>query len=1136
MRRFADNVPKISVVVPSFNQGCFLSQALESVVGQKYPSLELIVMDGGSTDGSIDAIRRYEPHIHYWQSQADGGQGAAINAGMRRATGDLVCWLNSDDLFCDNALWTMAKAAAAYPRFGLYIANGFRLNERTKELTPFSKRSLGFDRRALRTGLDYVLQPATFFKRSAWHEVGGINLQLQFALDWDVIVRVSDIHPVLLINEFVAVSREHEETKTASGSLKRALEIVELTKRWAGMNLTPGAAVYLLEALRNGLVDHLSSGVKQGLERAESEARRMLIAESGNEDGFPHSLDPQDETYVPLAWREPQSPRASLSRAPLRISVITPSLNQAMFLRRAIKSLVDQDYPNTEIIVMDGGSTDASVTVLHSLEPLLTHWESVADRGPAHAINKGLAVAKGEILAWLNSDDMLAEEALWTINRAFSEDPELDMVLGNALYIDSQDRPILMDHGAYKTSLYYGAVQERESVAAYWSYIHSIPQPTVFFRRRLLEKCGRLDESYKFIFDFELFFRFMSTARLRKIEKTLAFYRIHDAGKTAGWNSFLVELYRFSRPLWPALSDPDFNRVLLSFTKASMRRVWGQRRRGLAYKVLGILVAITATTRLGNPEAILKRLEDLRTRGSKRNAHIPPEMRGIEDAANRPLPIKRSSTRYRVVFCSLFLPRYPGFSGGEIRDFHLLRELQRFCDITFVSLYPPTNENRCDPLSEGFSASYDPHTLAQHFPNLAKPAELRRSQTLRARLCDRMRRSSLPVLGEKLSRDPGLYLSQTKAYTLGYINSRLHEQDIDFLIVSPQTNPLGLVANRQENGTRFILATYDVEMVRLQRIRNGMRGIRRVGAQLEARRAADFERSHLRAFDGVIAVSDLDRSIFIEEYGIDPSRVLSLENGVDTGYFTFHRRRRATCPIILFTGSFGYRPNHDAAMRLVRRIMPHVWRKIPEAQLWIVGQQPNSDLRACSDGNRVFVTGQVESIRPHLQKATVYCAPLLSGSGTKYKILEALSSGVPIVCTPIAREGFDVEDGKHVIVAATDRTIAERIAWLVENPREADLLAETGRAFVEKVHDWERILFKLGPWLDEIARLPKLSSRGDVRNLYGTTEQTPAYQSTPVTADDSDLSGARTRMQKAHDENPPFGRAISKKAAHREAN
>jgi glycosyltransferase involved in cell wall biosynthesis len=710
------------------------------------------------------------------------------------------------------------------------------------------------------------------------------------------------------------------------------------------------------------------------------------------------------------------------------------------------------------------------------------------------------------------------------------------MVFGNALYIDSQDKPILVDHGAYKTSLYYGAVQERGRVPAYWSYIHSIPQPTVFFRRRLLEKCGRLDENYKFIFDFELFFRFMSTGRLKKIEKTLAFYRIHEAGKTAGWNSFLVELYRFSRPQWPALSDPDFKRTLVSFTRAFMRRAWGQRRRGLAYKVIGILVAAIAATRLGNPESSLKRLEDRRTRGSKRNTHIPPEMRGMGDATDRPPPIKRSTARYRAVFCSLFLPRYPGISGGEIRDFHLLRELQRFCDITFVSLHPTTSDSRCDPLSEGFSACYDPITLAQHFPTLAKPEELHRLRTLRARLSDRMRRSSLPVPGERLSRDPGLYLSQIKAYSIDFINSRLQEQDVDFLIVSPQTNPLGLVANRQQNKTRFILGTYDVEMVRLQRVRDGMRGIKRVGAQLEARRAAEFERSHLRAFDGVIAVSELDRSIFIRQYGIDPRRVLSLENGVDTGYFAFHRRKRGRRPIVLFTGSFGYRPNHHAAMRLVRRIMPQVWRKIPDAQLWIVGQQPDPDLGACSDGKRVFVTGRVESIRPYLQEATVYCAPLESGSGTKYKILEALSSGVPIVCTEVAREGFDLEDGKHVIVAETDGTIADRIAWLVENTREADVLAETGRAFVEQVHDWRRILFKLGPWLDGVAQLPKLSTSSDVRDLYGMTEQTLAYRSSPDVADTSDFSAVRIRSWKAHDERPSSGSSISNDAVHREAN
>src|SRR6185436_5949393 len=111
------------------------------------------------------------------------------------------------------------------------------------------------------------------------------------------------------------------------------------------------------------------------------------------------------------------------------------------------------------------------------------------------AINKGLSRATGEIVSWLNSDDMLARDALWEIGRSFAEDPELDMVLGNALYIDEGNELHLADHGSYRTALYYGHMQPFERIPQYWTYVHSVPQPTVFFRKRLLEQFGYLDES-----------------------------------------------------------------------------------------------------------------------------------------------------------------------------------------------------------------------------------------------------------------------------------------------------------------------------------------------------------------------------------------------------------------------------------------------------------------------------------------------------------------------------------------------------------------------------------------------------------------------------------------------------------------
>jgi GT2 family glycosyltransferase len=129
-----------------------------------------------------------------------------------------------------------------------------------------------------------------------------------------------------------------------------------------------------------------------------------------------------------------------------------------------------------------------------------------------------------------------------------------------------------------------------------------VPQPTVFFRRRLLSKCGVLDESYQFIFDFELFWRFARSAKVRKIERTQAFYRIHDASKTTSWDRFLVELYRFSRAQWPSVGSTAFAELLRSYVGNYMRRRVGLDRHRLRHWPLAALVSMSALTGIGNPE------------------------------------------------------------------------------------------------------------------------------------------------------------------------------------------------------------------------------------------------------------------------------------------------------------------------------------------------------------------------------------------------------------------------------------------------------------------------------------------------------------------------------------------------------
>jgi hypothetical protein len=291
-------LPRISVVLPSLNQARFLGEAIESVLSQSYPGLELIVMDGGSADGSVALIRSYEPRLAYWQSAPDGGQSAAINRGVERSTGTIVGWLNSDDLLCPNALSTVGRAAAEHPGFGMYIGNGYRLDDATKGLTPYCPRPLAFSRRALREGSAYVHQPSTFFSRAAWDRAGGLNENLRYVMDWDIMMRVADLAPVVLIDEFLAVTREYDETKTAAGGMERAAEIQRMVEANTGKPLSIGAAIFTIEAmLQPGMSEHLGLSFFRHLSLARSEAAQRLAEITGTPSCFPAASDPGDVTF-----------------------------------------------------------------------------------------------------------------------------------------------------------------------------------------------------------------------------------------------------------------------------------------------------------------------------------------------------------------------------------------------------------------------------------------------------------------------------------------------------------------------------------------------------------------------------------------------------------------------------------------------------------------------------------------------------------------------------------------------------------------------------------------------------------------------------------------------------------------------
>ena len=437
--------------------------------------------------------------------------------------------------------------------------------------------------------------------------------------------------------------------------------------------------------------------------------------------------------------------------------------------------------------------------------------------------------------------------------------------------------------------------------------------------------------------------------------------------------------------------------------------------------------------------------------------------------------VPRSSVthRYSALFCGLFLPRYPGLSGGEIRDFFILRELTRFCRLSFVSVHPDSDSRQIDLLSPALDAVWNRQAIMQQFPKFIDLQLVAATKRPIWRVVDYLRRRNFPVLGPKLPRDASVNLKVASAFVARFIQSRLEKEHCDFFFVSPQPNPIGILIDKSRFLSRMILATYDVETVRLRRMVAGMKGIQRAAGLLEARRAQVYERRNLSVYDGVIVVSELDRSILVNEMGIDSARIISIENGVDPSYFLFRKRKDDRPPAVLFVGQLGYRPNHVAAMRLVDRIMPLVWRVAPEAQVWIVGQQPERELLARSDKHRIFVTGRVDSVRPYLDRCWVVCVPLEMGSGTKYKVLEALAAGAPVVCTPLATEGLNLVD-EHVLIGESDVELADAIGWVLRHRDRAAAMSERARILIEEQYAWDVILTKLEPWLDRIAALPRI--------------------------------------------------------------
>jgi len=235
--------PLVSIITPSFNQARSIEATIRSVLEQDYPSIEYIIVDGGSSDGSVDIIQRYASKLAWWVSEKDKGQTDALNKGFSQAKGEILAWINSDDTYEPGAVASAVKYMLEQPETGMVYANANFIDENGHDIGRFPAAQT--DYRRLRQGYVHIPQQATFFRAALWQQVAPLDPDFYFAMDYDLWVRLARLAPFTYVSDLTwANFRLHSSGKTIAADDRCWPEMLKVHYRDGGSFLAPIVAKY----------------------------------------------------------------------------------------------------------------------------------------------------------------------------------------------------------------------------------------------------------------------------------------------------------------------------------------------------------------------------------------------------------------------------------------------------------------------------------------------------------------------------------------------------------------------------------------------------------------------------------------------------------------------------------------------------------------------------------------------------------------------------------------------------------------------------------------------------------------------------------------------------------------------------
>ncbi len=495
--------PMISVITPVLNRKDTLGRAMASVANQRYPKLEHLIIDGGSTDGTLGVIAAFQkqnPAIRSVSGQDDGVY-SAMNKGLSLCTGDWIYFLGSDDKFADDSLlYDLFKEGWLDKEHVLYgnvlirgsagWASADKIYDGIFDLQKLYRKNL--------------CHQAIIYPRSVIDRIGFYNTKYRITADWDYNLHCWSVYKFCYIDRIFANFQaggasskpaDQEFLDDLPGNIIRYFN-VDITHP---MHEFPDSPFYYpVSRYRN-------SKMKEQIALLEKQIITLKETQSVKEP-----------VKAPIVFSS--NPDASgRNQAYPRITIVTPNLNQGNFIEKTIRSVIDQGYPNLEYIIMDGGSDDESVEIITRYQPQISHWESKPDKGLYDALQKGFQISTGEIMGWINADDVLLSNSLLTLAEIFSLSPDIQWIQGYPSVIDEQDRLVYSRPPVFDPAHFLG------------KHYHDgrfIQQESTFWRRNLWESAGsNFPCPYKFAGVFELWMQFFRFAPIHITSALLGAFR-----------------------------------------------------------------------------------------------------------------------------------------------------------------------------------------------------------------------------------------------------------------------------------------------------------------------------------------------------------------------------------------------------------------------------------------------------------------------------------------------------------------------------------------------------------------------------------------------------------------------------------